>query len=254
MEEVTLAEVLKQHGFNTAGVVANAWVADYLGFSQGFDTFETYDYKVADKINTAAYAKLRTRAFTASPFFLYLHYMDPHGPYKPPREHDKFSGTTADRRYPDEVMALINKYDGEIHYVDAKLRELIRFLKDVQLYENTLIIITSDHGESLGEHDYYFEHGWFAYEAGLRADPRDVFPGVNALTMYVVAGDEVARRRLQPIVEFSVEVMQPEGPDEAYWAAATKLELACLGEQGSQLERLARTAVALAPQRWMTSP
>jgi arylsulfatase len=151
-EFVTLAETLKAHGFNTAGVTANLWAADYLGFAQGFDSFETVNDQTSEKVNNKAYKKLKSKEFTGKPFFLYLHYMDPHSPYETPGQNNIFSGSIQGRDYPPEILDAINRYDHAIHYLDAKLREFFNFLKENDLYDETLVVITADHGEKFGEH------------------------------------------------------------------------------------------------------
>jgi arylsulfatase A-like enzyme len=125
--------------------------------------------------------------------------MDPHGPYAPPKEilrgylDDDLAGS--DERVPldpeslpsgnankvlgavpayqrlgdeDRLAVYVARYDAEIRGMDAAFGMLIGFLRKQGLYDKSAIVFTSDHGESLGEHDFYFEHGWFAYEPSLR--------------------------------------------------------------------------------------
>lgn len=122
-------------------------------------------------------------------FFLYLHYFDPHGPYTPPSPYDEMylkdkfyergielpllnrkrggfggipgyqaQGGIKDKNY------YIAKYDGEICFTDAQIGRLINALEETGLLYKTIVIITADHGESLGEHDYYFDHGEYLYD------------------------------------------------------------------------------------------
>jgi arylsulfatase A-like enzyme len=143
------------------------------------------------------------------PWFMWVHYMDPHGLYAPPEPYrsraleadaadieripppDRPGRTAispqwvAEYNVPDSarladggvdasrVRAL---YDGEIRYVDAQIGRLLSALRESGALENTLVIITSDHGESLGEHDYWFEHGRHAYEATCRVPLMIRFP------------------------------------------------------------------------------
>ena len=148
----TTAEALKRRGYRTAGVTANAWVAEYLGFAQGFDAFETHDYVRAEVVNERARAMLDDLQTTKDPFFLYLQYMDPHAPYDPPPE-DMVGmfGRNEARPYKGRFVARSNRYDGEIHYVDRKLGELFDELKARGLYERSVIVVVSDHGEQFGE-------------------------------------------------------------------------------------------------------
>jgi arylsulfatase len=134
-------------------------------------------------------------------FFLWLHYIDPHGPYKPPAEfHEMFVGDefydaskkisldyiplegfsahyvlgeqVAVPQYQrlgdiDEVDYYIAEYDAEIRYTDAEIGKLFAYLESKRLLENTIIVITADHGEGLGENDYFFEHGMLVNEGNI---------------------------------------------------------------------------------------
>ncbi|HTF89014.1 MAG TPA: sulfatase-like hydrolase/transferase, partial [Planctomycetota bacterium] len=129
----------------------------------------------------------------ARPWFLWMHYMDPHGAYEPPEEHRIFhaeaprwidprqAATTPERktriseynvpasaRGSDgriDAAAVVDLYDGEIHYADAELGRLLEALRTRGDLARTWVIVTADHGESLGEQDYWFEHGFYAFES-----------------------------------------------------------------------------------------
>lgn len=73
-------------------------------------------------------------------------------PYQVQQSHNVFRGPICEFSYPLKTLLYLNDYDGEIHYVDSELAELIEFLKNAGLYDNALIIITADHGEQFGEH------------------------------------------------------------------------------------------------------
>ena len=97
-------------------------------------------------------------------FFLWMHLYDPHYPYRPPAP------------YADEYKD--RPYDGEIAFADAQVGRLIRFLKSKGLYANTLIVLSGDHGESLGEHGEK-THGFFIYNATLHVPFMIHLPGAN---------------------------------------------------------------------------
>ncbi len=106
-------------------------------------------------------------------FFLWVHYFDPHIPYQPPLKYrnvkigsvsgDWYSYSAQERenfvKHPEIIQQEIDFYDGEISYVDAQIGQIVKTLNDWGIMKNTLLIITADHGESLGEHNYYFAHG-----------------------------------------------------------------------------------------------
>lgn len=116
------------------------------------------------------------------PFFLWIYYLDPHRPYRPPPPHDNLYAFKSDCHLPirnvekdyiggwdyipniivengiDNPNYYIAKYDGEIHYIDEEVGKLLKGLKEKGLFKSSLIIFTSDHGESLGEHHLYFNH------------------------------------------------------------------------------------------------
>jgi len=148
----TLAEALKKAGYRTAGITANAWVADYLGFAQGFDGFDTINRQSASQVNELAFDFLESVAVDDAPFFLYLHYMDPHAPYKLPRDARRFPPRSANRHYDSEMQRRLAGYDAEIRYVDAKIGELFDFLREKGLYDRAVIVVTGDHGEQFREH------------------------------------------------------------------------------------------------------
>lgn len=123
-----------------------------------------------------------------APWMLWLHYMDPHGSYDPPAEHRVFRsdvaepldpasvrpGALADYNVPVEARladGLVDAarvkdlYDGEVRFVDAEIGRLLDRLRASGMLANTLVVIAADHGESLGEHGYWFEHGRDAYDA-----------------------------------------------------------------------------------------
>ena len=144
---VTLAEILQEKGFQTAAFVG-AFVLDAsFGLDQGFHTYDDelsggayrrlkYNERPADQVSARAVDWLDQHG--ADPFFLFLHYFDPHPPYQPP---EPFAS-----RYPEAP------YAGEIAFTDHCIGGVIAKLKSLGLYDSTLIIITSDHGEGLGEH------------------------------------------------------------------------------------------------------
>jgi len=162
----TLGELFKGAGYTTAGVIGVVLLSRRSGMGQGFDHYEDvftkenprdirpYERK-ADEVVDGAVNLLREHleAESPEPFFLFLHFYDPHTKYDPPKP---FSELYSD-----------NKYGGEIAYVDDCIGRLFGFLKDKQLYEEMLIVLVGDHGEGLGDHGEK-AHGLFLYEECVR--------------------------------------------------------------------------------------
>lgn len=156
----TLAERLGAAGYTTAAFVASFVMESRFGLDRGFSTYDDGDLtessgvflneRDATTVTDRALAWLAGR--TEEPFFAFVHYFDPHAPYAAP---DAFS-----TRIPDP-------YDAEIAYVDHELGRLLDFLDDEGLADATMVLVTADHGESLGEHGEP-THGYFAYQSTLR--------------------------------------------------------------------------------------
>jgi choline-sulfatase len=157
----SVAQAFKQAGYAT-GAVVSAFVLDRSwGLARGFDfyddafsaeTFATKDTGLVDRRagESVAHAIAWLKKTPRRPFFLWLHLYDPHSPYDPPQP------------YRSEYRSHL--YDGEIAYADHELGNLITWLKQNQLYDSSLVVALSDHGESLGEHGED-EHGFFLYNA-----------------------------------------------------------------------------------------
>jgi len=160
----SVAQAFKQHGYAT-GAVVSAFVLDRSwGLARGFDfyddafspeAFQKRDLGLVDRKagESVTHAINWLKQPSHRPFFFWLHLYDPHSPYDPPEPfHTQYRG---------------HLYDGEIAYADRELGRLITWLKSNQLYDRTMIILLSDHGESLGDHGEK-EHGFFVYNSTVR--------------------------------------------------------------------------------------
>lgn len=206
-QATTLAEVLRAAGVRTGAVVSN-WVLRApapgqgdAGVQQGFEHFDdrmearegvrdSYERLAADTTD-AALRWLDARAAAGDAHvFLWAHYQDPHGPYRPApemlaglerpstNEPDLPLGTTRfgkgqipryqdvdGERAPERYRM---RYDGEVRSFDAHFGRLVAWLKSKGWYDDALIVFTADHGESLGEHGYWFCHGENVYREEAR--------------------------------------------------------------------------------------
>lgn len=159
----TLAALLQQHGYQTAAFVSSAVLDSRFGLNRGFSTY--YDHFDFDRLyqsgldtkersgdQTATLALDWLKKSGPQPFFLWVHLYDPHYPYVPPP--------------PYSSIYRSRPYDGEIAFADAQVGRLIAALKQQGLFESTLIVVTGDHGEGLGEHGEK-THGFFIYNSTL---------------------------------------------------------------------------------------
>ncbi len=159
-EFLTLAEHLKNYGYSTGAIIGAHPLDSRFGLDQGFETYDddyeklssqkfAYGERRADEVTQKAIEWLKTQK---SPWFLWMHFYDPHDPYVPPEPYRT--------EYKDRP------YEGEVALVDAEIGNLLEYMKISHLLEETLIVLTSDHGESLEEHGEK-THGYFAYNSTL---------------------------------------------------------------------------------------
>ena len=201
----TIAETLEQNGYDTAGFINNSQVGELVGLRRGHNTFHEVWKGVPSKTmvdrglrflyrrtrelaggrdlggqrtNQLALEGLRGRQSDTRPFYLFLHYLEPHNPLYRHRGHtEKFMADvprTVDRAKIADVLNnpliclsddlelsdaekayLTGYYDGCISYQDALIRELFDEVKALGAFDDTLVVITADHGEHLGEHGLY---------------------------------------------------------------------------------------------------
>jgi arylsulfatase A-like enzyme len=204
---LTMAEVLRSSGYQTGAVVANVNLGKKFAFDQGFDhfveswvdevirmtgqaTFENAPGKVKRFTNATIVTDQgievldRLAANPEKPYFLWLHFMDPHGPYLPPAAYEGLFSDAHRRqlvvlkrvpkyqRQEDPKTGAVSndlgfykaQYDREIRYFDDELGRFLEALEKRGMRENTLIVLTADHGESLDEHRYFLAHGKLPYQ------------------------------------------------------------------------------------------
>jgi arylsulfatase A-like enzyme len=217
-ESTTVTELLKQAGYATGGFTTNGNLLIKQGWSQGFDEYqELWKSEGRGKpSNVAEHARRFLDARQGAKFFLWLHYIDPHGPYVPGErefrgrfindshydqifyDKDRKRTLPIDKTPPHtwrtfgingipgtiaegdrtEVAYYIAEYDAEIAYTDKYVGAVVDDLKARGLWEKTVLVFTADHGEALGGHDWYFDHGRFAYDDVSRIPLLVYVPGV----------------------------------------------------------------------------
>jgi len=176
-ENTTLAEVFQQAGYRT-GAFIGAFVLDSrFGLDQGFDVYDDhldsgseqkvlfYNERPAGQVVESAIEWIKDQ--DNRPFFAFIHCFDPHAPYDPPS--------------PIKEEYMHNRYDGEIRYVDEAMGRLFTALKELNLYDTTLICFTADHGEGLGDHGEK-THAIFIYDPTIHVPlifryPDSISPG-----------------------------------------------------------------------------
>jgi arylsulfatase A-like enzyme/Flp pilus assembly protein TadD len=172
---LTLAEYLKEKGYSTGAFIAAFSLDSRFGLSQGFDVYDesypskapsaftTYQERNAGQVIQSALSWLKKQN---SQWFSFIHIWDPHAPYLPPEPfYEKFKN---------------DPYSGEVAYVDSELKKLFDYLKNNKLMENTLVVLTGDHGEALGDHGET-AHGYFAYNSTLWVPLIIAGPGIKTL-------------------------------------------------------------------------
>ena len=191
-------ERLAGAGYQTAAISTNGWLTPAFGFDQGFEDFDAHPITDREEmLYEAAYVSDNARGWLqeqrdpSRPFFLWLHYVDPHGPYLVPDEDkdrfmdDGLSSVGRDVRIePGWAQGLVQpplilddardlsdyiaRYDAEIRYMDDHIGGLLAWMDRRGMLDDTLIIFTADHGESLGEHGYLCFHGESTGDAEAR--------------------------------------------------------------------------------------
>ena len=169
---ITLPEILKDAGFATVAAVSGFSLKSQFGISQGFDDY----YEHFENTDEGGRGQERKGAETTDlalewlkknkdkRFFFFLHYFDPHEKYEPPQP---FASKFAD-----------DAYAGEIAFADHCIGRVLDKLKELDLYDSTLVIITSDHGEMLGEHGEP-THSYFIYQGAIKVPLIFKLPGQN---------------------------------------------------------------------------
>jgi arylsulfatase A-like enzyme len=253
----TLSEVLGRRGYNTtcvgfSGNPASRGFQKYIDFV-GWGSWEAGRSPKAENLNAVTIPEMKRLAGEDKPFFLFMRHMEPHSPYLPPRPFERifYDGNELDpeNHSLDPVYAfkpfcdyfkswfppgctdkdyIIAQYDGAVAYMDACIANIFQTVRTLGIEESTLIVIDSDHGETLYDHDCYFDHHGL-YEptlhiplifywpgkvpAGKRVadivQMKDIMPTIMEL-MGVKTKIEFDGRSLMPLMEGRWHEQEPE--------------------------------------------
>jgi len=186
-----LAARFKQAGYGTQAVTSHLYVSSVYGLDEGFDFLDFQQDRRADDVADRAIALLDRLG--DRPFFVFLHFYDPHWHYAPPPEtlglfESKYAGKVTglwgdfskknrDELAPADLEHLLALYDGEIRYTDDHLKRVLAHLAERGLDRGTLVFVTSDHGEEFLEHGSW-EHQKTLYEEVVRIPMMLAGPGI----------------------------------------------------------------------------
>jgi arylsulfatase A-like enzyme/Tfp pilus assembly protein PilF len=228
-ELTTLAEVLRGRGYRTGGFIG-AYVLDHRwgiaqGFDQYFDNFDLSKFEMSVGLDAAQrpgsevvdHALAWLAATRDRPFFAWVHLYDPHSPYVPPEPYRS--------RFPATMQGA---YDGEVATADAQIGRLVEYLRTSGDFDNTVVVVVGDHGESLGEHGEQ-QHGFFVYEAAMHIPLIVAGPGVPVRTV----ADQVRIVDVMPTILELVGADVPagvQGVDLLPLGRGSKLDLLAFGE------------------------
>lgn len=207
---MTVAEILRGHGFQTAAVVSNPILNKKTNIGRGF---EFYDDHLPQKeisrdllerpgnLTVQAAIQWLVQNGKQKRFFLLVHFQDTHGPYYPhpeltnllPKTRNGIQLEVSDKEKEDTIpsyQAIENRkdvdfyrtnYAGEVIYTDRQIQRLLAALQEIGAEEETAVIFTADHGEALGEHHQYFKHGEFLHEPQIRVPLIIKIPGCSPI-------------------------------------------------------------------------
>jgi arylsulfatase A-like enzyme len=164
---ITLAEILSENGFATAAVIGSFVLNRMFGLHQGFSLYDDeiaedrreggfHEERYADDVTDRGIRWLDDHG--DKKFFLFLHYYDPHTPYRNHEQHE-FHAVP-------QLSLPVDRYDSEIAFTDYHIGRVLDKLKKMKRYDSTLIVLTADHGESLGDHGEN-DHAYFVYHSTI---------------------------------------------------------------------------------------
>jgi len=196
---ITLAEAIRMKGYYNIGIVDNGNLSKKYRFNQGFHKYIEVWTQTEGLEESSAFITDKVINFLKqnkkAPFFLWAHYIETHTPYNPPKDFVEerppgrdinqlkkkvIVGTKHERQLLRKISQeghFISLYDGSIKYVDQEIGKIIQHIFANGYDKNSIVIISSDHGEDLGEYNFYFDHGPLAFNAAARVPLLVYIPG-----------------------------------------------------------------------------
>ncbi|MDP6963908.1 MAG: sulfatase, partial [Planctomycetota bacterium] len=220
-EIVTIGEVLRDKGYETAAFVSSYAVNSQFGLVQGFNSYdEDYNFKNRrlGELTIEAASEWIADQPNDQPWCVWVHLMDPHKPYRQPKEYlDPYINEDLEGNELDKAS-----YKGAVAYMDSVLPELMQTIETQESPAGTLMAITADHGELFGEHNHY-GHGRDLYEDAVRAPLIFRHPSLDARVIDSYVG----------LVDFSPTVLELLELDGMHEVSGKSLAKLVLGEENS---------------------
>jgi len=182
-KNLMVQEILQRNGYVTSGFSSNPLIKKMYGYDRGFDSF--LELPLVDLNDLLPYIKDWISYFKKYSFFSFIHCMDTHTPYLAPKRFTKHKiinispediqniilnlnqGGESERMNPELLLYIKEQYNAQVRYFDHTLGKFIKFLEKEKLLENTVLIITSDHGEEFLEHEN-LTHGFSLFNTLIR--------------------------------------------------------------------------------------
>ena len=247
-DNLTIAEFLRKNGYETAAIVENANLSKVFKFNLGFESYTEVWKHVEGKAAATPFITDATRKFLEGthqkPFFLWVHYIDSHAPYLPPAEFVRYDETRKGRDIsqiekkivvggkPEKEKIksglsdenyFIALYEGCVRYVDNEIGKILKTLKR-RYPDNTVVIISSDHGEELGEHNLFFDHGPLTFQSSTRVPLIVKIPGrgkaridhpVSLMDIFPTVAEDILNKKIHTTIQ-GISLFRTEAARKLY--------------------------------------
>lgn len=184
---ITLAEILRMKGYYNFAVIDNTNLSKKYNFNQGFDEYIEVWNEIEEKKESTPFITKTVLDFLEEtknkPFFLWANYLETHTPYIPPEKFVEKRPPGRDlRKVKNKLIGtgnikldkntnegyFLSLYDGAVKYIDSEVGKIFNLIYEKGYHKNSIIIFSADHGEALGEHNYYYSHGLLTFNASAR--------------------------------------------------------------------------------------